>query len=54
MIMKMRKQGLAMIHTHYDKVINMEKSVDVFARLHTRKLEQKNFALVVDLSHCYT
>ena len=49
--MEMRKQGLAMIHTHYDKVIYMEQSVDVFAQLDTRKLEQKLFAFVVDLSH---
>ena len=47
--MKMRKQNLAMIHAHYDKVIKMENSVDFFAQLDTRKLEQ--FALVVDLSH---
>ena len=39
-IMKMGKQGLAMIHTHYDKVINMEESFNnVFAQLDTRKLE---------------
>ena len=37
----MRKQVLAMIHTHYDVVVSMEKDVDVFAQLHTRNLEQK-------------
>ena len=39
--MKMMKQGLAIIHTHYDKVINMEDSVDVFAQLEIRKLEHE-------------
>ena len=38
---EMRKQGLAMIHTHYDKVITMEESVDILAQLDTRKLEHK-------------
>ena len=40
-IMKMRKQGLVMIHTHYDKVINMEESAAFFAQLDTGKLEHK-------------
>ena len=40
-IMKIRKQGLAMIHTHYDKEINREESVDTFAQLDTRKLEHR-------------
>ena len=40
-IMEMRKQGLAMIHTHYDKAINMEESVDAFAQLNLRKYEHK-------------
>ena len=39
--MKMRKQGLAVIHTHYDKVINREESVDIFEQLNTEKLEHK-------------
>ena len=39
LIMNMRKQSLAMIHTQYDKVINMEEFVDVFAQLNTRKLQ---------------
>ena len=39
--MKMREQGLAMIHTNYDKVVNREESVDVFAQLDARKLENK-------------
>ena len=42
-LMKIRKQGLAMIHTHYGKVINKEESMDVFAHLDTRKLEHKTF-----------
>ena len=29
---------------NYDKVINMEEFVDVFAQLNTRKLEQKGFS----------
>ena len=33
--------ALAMIYTHYDKVINMEESVDIFVQLDTRKLEYK-------------
>ena len=37
-ILKMRKQGLAMIHTHYAKVMNMEESVDDFAQLDRRML----------------
>ena len=41
MIMKIPRQGLAMIHTHYDEVINMEESVDGFSQLDARKLEQK-------------
>ena len=41
MTMKMRKQDLAMIHAHYDKMIKMEESVDFFAQLDKRKLEQK-------------
>ena len=40
--MKIRKQGLAMIHTHYDKVINREESVGILAQLDTRKLEHKS------------
>ena len=39
--MKVRKHGLAMIRTNYDKVINRDESVDVFAQLDTRKLENK-------------
>ena len=31
--MKMRKQVLAMINTHNDKMIDMTESVDVFAQL---------------------
>ena len=47
--MKLRKQGLAMIHTDYDKVIKMEESVVVLGQLDTRKLEHKALhALVVD------
>ena len=37
----MQKQGLAMIHNYYHKVINMEEFEDVFAHLETRKLVQK-------------
>ena len=36
-----RLSALAMIHTHYDMVIDMEEAVDIFAQLHTRKLELK-------------
>ena len=36
LIRKMRKQGLAMMHTHYDMVIDMKEAVDIFAQLHTR------------------
>ena len=32
---------IAMIHTRYDKMRNIEESVDVFAQIDTRKLEQK-------------
>ena len=35
------EEALAMIHTHCDKVINMEESVDFFVQLNTRKLEHK-------------
>ena len=38
-----RLSALAMIHTHYDMVIDVEEAVDIFARLHTRKLELKTF-----------
>ena len=31
MIRKTRKQGLAMIHTHYDMVMDMEEAMDLFA-----------------------
>ena len=34
-------EALAMINTHYGKVINMEECVDVFAQLDTRTLEHK-------------
>ena len=40
-IKKMRKKGLAMIHTQYDMVINMEKTLDICVQLHTRKLVLK-------------
>ena len=36
-----RLSALAMIHTHYDMVIDMEGAVDIYARLHTRKVELK-------------
>ena len=39
--MKMPKQELAMIHAHYDKMIKMEESMAFFAKLDTRKLQQK-------------
>ena len=36
--MKMREQGLAMIHTPYEKVVNRKESVDVFAQFDTKIL----------------
>ena len=36
-----RLSALAIIHTHYDMVIDLEEGVDLFAQLHTRKLELK-------------
>ena len=38
---KERLSALAMIHTHYDMVIDTEEAVNIFARLHARKLELK-------------
>ena len=35
-------RGFTMIHTHYNKMLNMEESVDVFAPLNTRKWEHKS------------
>ena len=36
-----RLSSLAMIHTHYDMEIDLEKVVDIFANLHPRRLELK-------------
>ena len=36
-----RLSVLAMTDTQYDMVIDMEEAVDLFARLHIRKLELK-------------
>ena len=36
-----RLSGLAVIHTHYDMSIDLEQIVDIFAKLHPRKLELK-------------
>ena len=33
-----RLSGLAMIHTHYDIPIDLDEVVDIFAKLHPRKL----------------
>ena len=42
MIGKKKKQGLAMIHTHYDMMIAMEEATyGHFAQLHAKKLELK-------------
>ena len=49
--MKMRKHGLALIHTNHDKVINRKESVNGFTQLDRRKLEHKTCLLVVELSH---
>ena len=34
-----RLLALAIIHTHYDMVMDVEEAVDIIARLHTRKQE---------------
>ena len=34
-----RLSSLALIHTHYDMAVDLEKAVDIFAQLHRRKLE---------------
>ena len=38
---KERLSALAMIHIHYDMVIDREEAVNIFARLHARMLELK-------------
>ena len=35
--------SLAIIHTHYDMEIDLEKAVDIFANLHPGRLELKTF-----------
>ena len=37
-----RLSSLALIHTHYDKPIDLDKAVDLFAKLHPRKMELIN------------
>lgn len=37
-----RRSSLALIHIHYDKNISIEKVIDIFARLHPRKLQLDN------------
>ena len=34
-----RLSAIALIHTHYDDVVDMDEAVDLFARLHARRLE---------------
>ena len=38
---KERLSALAIVHTRYDMVIDTEEAVNIFARLHARKLELK-------------
>ena len=38
---KEQLSALAMIHTHYDTIVDLDEAVDIFARLHARKLELK-------------
>lgn len=38
---KERLSALAMIHTHYDMIIDLEEAVNIFAKLHAQKLELK-------------
>ena len=34
-----RLSALALIHTHYDMSADVEEAVDIFAKLHSRRLQ---------------
>ncbi len=37
-----RRSSLALIHIHYNKEVSVDRVIDIFARLHPRKLEFEN------------
>ena len=45
---KERLSSLALLHIHYDRKINLDSAVDIFARLHPRRLELHSIITSVD------
>ena len=45
---KERLSSLALLHIHYDRKINLDSAVDIFARLHPRRLELHSIITPVD------
>ena len=45
---KKRLSNLALLHIHYDAPVDLDKVVDIYAKLHPRRLELNSVSLLCD------